>query len=169
MAKPKSRRINRSGRKSLKKNRSRKSRSRKIRRNKRVGGNPSFTNPSFENSSAAFYNNVGSRLGIPVMGNCKGFRKSAVKKAVNYYESLKTYNDKINMNIHITSCDEKGKQSQSETIRYDDMERIYHEYNNIIDEENEAVKKSLSYKFLSDKDKKDVVEPHKTFEPALKN
>lgn len=157
MTKPKTKRNNRSLRKSLKKNRSRKNRN-----NKRVEGGEA---PSFTNSDAAIYNNIGSTFRIPALGICKGNRRSAVKKAVKHYESLKNSDNKKQMKIDITSCDENGKQNQPQTITYDDMPSIYDEYNKIIDKENEAVKKSWSYKMLSDEEKNDVVEPHKTFVP----
>jgi phage-related tail protein len=161
MAKPKSRRINRSGRKSLKKNRSRKSRSRKNRNNKRVGGDPFVMHHKAE----AFYNNIGSKLGIPVMGICNRSRKLAVKRAVDYYESLNN-KDKIEMDIKITSCDEKGKQSQPQTINYNNMISIYDEYNKIINEENEAVKNSFHYNILlPNEDKNDVFQKKKNFVP----
>lgn len=107
MAKPKSRRINRSGRKSLKKNRSRKSRSRKIRRNKRVGGD--------EILNAGFFPKLLAYSGeyIPAIGLCRIHEKQHIIKAVEQYSAT---DDKDKFEYKFSGCNADGTTSGGLTI-----------------------------------------------------
>jgi len=104
MAKPKSRRINRSLRKSLKKNRSRKSR-----RNKHIGGD--------EILNAGLLPNLLAHSGeyIPSLGLCNIHQNYHIIKAVKLYEATDdTHKD--NFKYKFSGCNSDGTTSGSLTI-----------------------------------------------------
>jgi len=121
MAKPKSRRINRAGRKSLKKNRSRKSR-----RNKHIGGDEILN----AGLLPKFFAHTGKY--IPAVGFCKIYQNYHIINAVNLYHATDD-KDKYNFKYEFSGCNFDGTTRGSlTTIDNKNIKSYIETYNRLI-------------------------------------